>query len=595
MVNSDIHLCPTLRPTRQQFERPFAEFVREQFLKHPEWACFKVIPPKRWKPNKRGKYDLENVRIATPIKQHVFGKSGAYRCILEEQRGMMASDFEKMASGPSHKAPERGHRDDDFLERSFWSSVTINPPLYGADVAVSFFDERLDFGWNLRRLGCLLSQYDVPEIPGVTSPMAYFGTWKSFFGWHKEDIDLYSINYNHAGAAKIWYCVSPRDGHTFDRMARGLFPELHAACPAFVRHKDIMISPRLLRAAGVPFVQARQEPGEFIVLNAAAYHSGFNLGFNIAEAVNFALPEWLPVGRAALNCECSAMSDGVCLDMGIFFSDLRREDSSSGEDEEGEEEDEEGSGEEAASGEDEEAGAGEDEEAGAGAASSSGEESAAASSSQDRDRGSEASTSSPPPARKPRGRAARAAEVGRTAAAQGRGAGRAAKRARERGEDPAPDRPPPDPGSEGSSATEVSAPVPAAKRARAPPRVPAPHAPAPGRPPAVPAGALHPAWGAVAEEKPLALVERALDGERAPYFTLVHRLARAPTRPGSVWLGLLKEGCDGLFRPTGVVRQAMLGMHFPRLVHVRSDWTLCNGRRRRGGWRLTTLRKRILM
>ncbi len=26
------------------------------------------------------------VRINTPIKQHVFGKSGAYMCILEEQR-----------------------------------------------------------------------------------------------------------------------------------------------------------------------------------------------------------------------------------------------------------------------------------------------------------------------------------------------------------------------------------------------------------------------------------------------------------------------------------------------------------------------------
>lgn len=42
MVNSESNLCPTLRPTRQQFERPFRDYVREQFLKHPEWACFKV-------------------------------------------------------------------------------------------------------------------------------------------------------------------------------------------------------------------------------------------------------------------------------------------------------------------------------------------------------------------------------------------------------------------------------------------------------------------------------------------------------------------------------------------------------------------------
>lgn len=42
MTSSDKHLCPTLRLTRQQFERPFCEFVREVFLKHPDWPCFKV-------------------------------------------------------------------------------------------------------------------------------------------------------------------------------------------------------------------------------------------------------------------------------------------------------------------------------------------------------------------------------------------------------------------------------------------------------------------------------------------------------------------------------------------------------------------------
>lgn len=43
--------------------------------------------------------------------------------------------------------------------------------------------------------------------------------------------------------------------------------------------------------------QAKQMPNEFIVLNAGAYHSGYNLGFNCAEAVNFATEEWLTLGR----------------------------------------------------------------------------------------------------------------------------------------------------------------------------------------------------------------------------------------------------------------------------------------------------------
>ena len=72
----------------------------------------------------------------------------------------------------------RGHEDDTLLERPFWSSVTSRPPLYGADTPLSLFDKKLDYGWNLQNLGCLLSKYKVPQIPGVTTPMTYFGMWK---------------------------------------------------------------------------------------------------------------------------------------------------------------------------------------------------------------------------------------------------------------------------------------------------------------------------------------------------------------------------------------------------------------------------------
>lgn len=65
-------------------------------------------------------------------------------------------------------------------------------------------------------------------------------------------------------------------------------------------------------------MQAKQEPGEFIVLNAGAYHSGFNLGFNCAEAVNFATESWLPLGAAATQCTCRALRDSVRISMDVF-------------------------------------------------------------------------------------------------------------------------------------------------------------------------------------------------------------------------------------------------------------------------------------
>ncbi len=55
-----------------------------------------------------------------------------------------------------------------------------------------------------------------------------------------------------------------------------------------------------------------------MISRAAAYHSGFNAGYNIAEAVNFALPAWVKVAEEAKSCQC--MRDSVRIDMRAFKS-----------------------------------------------------------------------------------------------------------------------------------------------------------------------------------------------------------------------------------------------------------------------------------
>lgn len=74
-----------------------------------------------------------------------------------------------------------------------------------------------------------------------------------------------------------------------------------------------------------------QHEGEFIVTFPKAYHSGFSLGWNAAEAANFAVMDWLPYGFEAAEAYakvCIALPS--CRPLREFVSDfmycLERED-----------------------------------------------------------------------------------------------------------------------------------------------------------------------------------------------------------------------------------------------------------------------------
>ena len=107
----------------------------------------------------------------------------------------------------------------------------------------SVFDKGIT--WNLNEIDSLLN-YGLADgqcLAGVTESYVYVGSWKSMFCWHKEDMDLYSINYVHDGAKKFWYSIDTDDNELFEEYAKTLFPEKAKACKEFLRHKMYLIHP----------------------------------------------------------------------------------------------------------------------------------------------------------------------------------------------------------------------------------------------------------------------------------------------------------------------------------------------------------------
>lgn len=145
---------------------------------------------------------------------------------------------------------------------------------------------------------------------------------RATFAWHVEDMDLYSINYIHFGAPKQWYSIRQADRGRFESALQGSFPQDSSRCPHFMRHKSYLVSPSYLHNHGIESLHLVQHAQEFVITYPFGYHSGYNLGFNCAESVNFALDSWIDIGRKAGFCKCS--EESVHMDIDAILEESRR-------------------------------------------------------------------------------------------------------------------------------------------------------------------------------------------------------------------------------------------------------------------------------
>ncbi|CED84781.1 DNA damage-responsive repressor GIS1/RPH1, jumonji superfamily [Phaffia rhodozyma] len=221
----------------------------------------------------------------------------------------------------------RDSKQEDFtpevckeIERKFWRGLGLGDSAwYGADLRGSLFtDETKE--WNVAHLPNLLNRLKLKkQLPGVNTPYLYWGMWRASFAWHVEDMDLYSVNYLHFGSPKCWYAIPQARAEAFERVMKGYFPSDHNGCDQFLRHKSFTASPsRLALDSCQPNVLV-QHQHEYVFTYPKGYHAGFNMGFNCAESINFAMESWVELGRRAKVCQC--VSDSVKIDVDAVLAE----------------------------------------------------------------------------------------------------------------------------------------------------------------------------------------------------------------------------------------------------------------------------------
>ncbi|TDL21606.1 JmjC-domain-containing protein [Rickenella mellea] len=428
---------PVFKPTMEEFQ-DFEGYMNKVECWGMRSGIVKIVPPKEWTESLPSIIpQLANVKLKTPIEQHMLGSAGLFRqqnvekkralsvrewaemCAKEDLRapgvdevGLKADgaagstrsgrkrvvkekkekvvakaeeeeeedeeeDEEEASNAPPSPSPttpqtkkrratathahriallaQRATQDSAFLstfdpqtswlppntaaadytpsfcsklERRYWRNCGIaRPAWYGADLAGSLFTPETT-AWNVASLPSTLSRLlpasnKETALAGVNTPYLYFGMWRATFAWHVEDMDLFSINYIHFGAGKFWYAMPQGKAVALENTMRSKFPRDTSQCAQFLRHKSFLASPTLLAQSSCRPNVLVQHAGEFVVTFPRGYHAGFNLGFNCAESVNFALESWLEVGRKARVCGC--VGDSVRINVDQLLEDRERE------------------------------------------------------------------------------------------------------------------------------------------------------------------------------------------------------------------------------------------------------------------------------
>ncbi|XP_071729359.1 lysine-specific demethylase REF6-like [Rutidosis leptorrhynchoides] len=330
-------LAPEYKPTLTEFQDPIAYICKIEKVASKFGIC-KIIPPvspsfkktviSNLKQSLSSDSPNSTPTFTTRIQEVGFHRRKNFhpvqRPVWQSFKTYTLNQFERKAKKFENDIYGSSSNTDLSklkVETMYWKAQDEKPIYveYANDIPGSAFNEIMEQGsiginsvknlgesaWNLRNVarakGSLL-KFVKNEILGVTSPMIYIGMMFSWFAWHVEDHDLHSLNYMHIGGCKTWYGIPIDAAVAFEDVIRthgysGKISPIETC--ATLAQKTTVMSPEILHKVGVPCYRLVQNAGEFVVTFPRAYHSGFSHGFNCAEAVNIATPEWLILARDA--------------------------------------------------------------------------------------------------------------------------------------------------------------------------------------------------------------------------------------------------------------------------------------------------------
>ena len=179
-----IRECPIFYPTAEEFGN-FEEYVlsiEPQCLEH---GICKVVPPAGWRPRTSPYEDKDAMVLNGPIRQEAIGHSGTYQCMNVTQKPMTIGEFKKLALKEENLPPLQEHEltwtpeqraKADFwdLEKKYWQSISLKPPVYGADNFSASFFEDCAGAWSVS-----LAFYSGGLRPSASSAAPANRTWTS--------------------------------------------------------------------------------------------------------------------------------------------------------------------------------------------------------------------------------------------------------------------------------------------------------------------------------------------------------------------------------------------------------------------------------